>query len=102
MRTLALAIGVLCLVASEICAHGDADWIRREGYRNSVGEFCCGERDCSRIPRGDVVRTMGGYYLTQRAEFVHEREALPSIDEDYWLCEWAGQRKCFFAPMPTN
>jgi hypothetical protein len=29
-------------------AHDAAEWIQRGGYKNAIGELCCGERDCRR------------------------------------------------------
>ena len=89
-------------------AHGPAEWIQRGGYKNAVGELCCGERDCFELDDKDVKVTASGYLVTLRTptlqgvavyqETVPFHEATPSPDGKYWRCQWGGSRKCFFAP----
>lgn len=86
------------LLASAASAHGPAEWIQRGGYKNAVGELCCGERDCFEIPDDDVKIVLGGYLIKSSNEFIPHNEAQPSPG-GYWRCQWGGQRKCFFAPL---
>lgn len=92
---LAAAIMAIALPAY---AHDDASWIQRGGYKNAVGELCCGARDCFEIPADDVRAVDGGYLIKSRNEFIPHNEAQPSPG-GFWRCEWSGQRKCFFAPL---
>jgi hypothetical protein len=83
-------------------AHGPAEWIQQGGYRNAVGELCCGERDCLELADADVSVTAAGYFVKSISETVPFGEALPSPDGHYWRCYWGGKRKCFFAPPGTT
>lgn len=110
-----LVAGLLGLIvvffAVKAHAHGPAEWIQRGDYKNAAGELCCGERDCFELADDDVKVTPEGYRVTlpigQRApgyiegvnfEIVPFDQATPSPDGKYWRCQWAGERKCFFAP----
>jgi len=95
---LALAAVMVTASLSLACAHGPAEWIERGGYKNAAGELCCGERDCLELADADVSVTARGYFVKSIRETVPYAEALPSPDGHYWRCEWAGVRKCFFAP----
>ncbi len=90
------AVAVLSL--SYAHAHGPAEWIQRGGYKNGVGELCCGERDCFELSSADVKITSSGYLVISLKEVVPFSEATPSPTGTYWRCQWGGQRKCFFAP----
>jgi len=90
------AMAVLSL--SYAHAHGPAEWIQRGGYKNGVGELCCGERDCFELSSADVKITSSGYLVISLKEVVPFSEATPSPTGTYWRCQWGGQRKCFFAP----
>jgi hypothetical protein len=79
-------------------AHGPAEWIQRGGFKNALGELCCGERDCFELSSDDVKITSAGYYVVSIKEVVPFSEATPSPTGTYWRCQWGGQRKCFFAP----
>ena len=79
-------------------AHGPAAWIQQGGYKNGLGELCCGERDCIELAAADVKVTPAGYLLTSTSETIPFHEATPSPTGTYWRCDWGGQRKCFFAP----
>jgi len=98
---LTLAAVLLAATFSLASAHGPAEWIQRGGYRNAVGELCCGERDCAELADGDITITGAGYLVKSIRETVPFSEALPSPDGRYWRCQWGGSRKCFFAPPPS-
>jgi hypothetical protein len=83
-------------------AHGPAEWIQRGGYKNAVGELCCGERDCFELADADVKITAAGYFVTSINETIPFNEATPSPTGTYWRCFWGGKRKCFFAPPPNT
>lgn len=95
MRTF---IAALILCAMPAYAHGPAEWIQRDGYKNAAGELCCGERDCFEIEADNVKAVDGGYLIKSTNEFIPHNEAQPSPG-GYWRCQWGGQRKCFFAPI---
>jgi len=95
----ALVLLGLALWVTASSAHGPAEWIQRGGYKNAVGELCCGERDCFEVE--PVRATESGYFLPVYGETIPYSEAMPSPDGKYWRCHWGGQRKCFFAPPPS-
>lgn len=92
----------LVLVALLLCGHGPADWIRRDGYKNAIGELCCGEQDCSELLSSDVRLVSGGYLVVSLGEFVPFSDVTPSPNKAYWRCQWGGARKCFFAPVGAS
>ena len=83
-------------------AHDTAEWIQRGGYKNAIGELCCGERDCTELSDTDIGVTAGGYHIKSISETVPYSETLPSPNGRYWRCYWGGKRKCFFAPPPNT
>lgn len=92
----------LLLLSTGALAHNEAEWIQRQGWRSTIGELCCGERDCSALEDGDVAVTQTGYLIKSLNETVPFGEVLPAPAEAggrYWRCFWGGQRKCFFAPL---
>lgn len=93
---------VLILLTVPAVAHGPADWIERDGYKNAVGELCCGERDCVELRSDDIAITPAGYLIKSLNETVPFSEATPSPTGTYWRCFWGGHRKCFFAPPPGS
>jgi len=99
-RTVLVAV-LVAATFSLASAHGPAEWIQRGGYRNAVGELCCGERDCFELAGDDVGVTASGYYVRSTRETIPFSEAQPSPDGSFWRCQWGGTRKCFFAPPPS-
>ena len=97
----ALAAVAALAMLSIASAHGPAEWIQRGDYKNAAGELCCGERDCFELAVDDVRVTGSGYFVRSTRENIPFEEAQPSPDGHYWRCQWAGTRKCFFAPPPT-
>jgi hypothetical protein len=95
---LVAALAATASLAPMALAHGEADWINQGGYRNAVGELCCGERDCAALRDTDVEVTAAGFHIRSLDETVPFDQALPSPDGHYWRCAWGGARKCFFAP----
>jgi len=82
-------------------AHGPAKWIEDGGYKNALGELCCGEKDCFEIAPEGVLIEPSGYTIKPTGEKIPLHEASPSPG-GYWACYWGGKRKCFFAPLPSN
>ncbi len=81
-------------------AVGHDSWISRGGFRNTIGEWCCGEGDCEALPPDSVRMSSAGYHLID-GEFVPMSETQPSPDGSYWRCKRPdGSRRCFFAPPP--
>jgi hypothetical protein len=98
---LVLAAVLAASTLSLASAHGPAQWIQDGGYRNAVGELCCGERDCFELADEDVGIISTGYFVRSIRETVPFSEAQPSPDGRFWRCQWGGSRKCFFAPPPS-
>lgn len=94
-------MALLALMGHAALAHGPAEWIKQGAYKNAIGELCCGEKDCVEYAATDVKPVDGGYLIKSINEFIPHNEAQPSPG-GYWLCQWGGQRKCFFAPFPGN
>lgn len=97
MKRLGLLVAMLLL-----SGHGPAEWIERGGYKNAVGDLCCGERDCTELRSEDIAITPAGYLIKSIGETVPYDEATPSPTGTYWRCYWGGKRKCFFAPPPGS
>jgi len=100
-----LTVGLIVAAAFSLqaaYAHGPAEWIQRGGFKNAVGELCCGERDCAELSSADVKVTPAGYLILSTRETVPFDEATPSPTGTYWRCYWGGKRKCFFAPPGTT
>jgi hypothetical protein len=84
---------------------GPADWAYLYGMNRKDPELtvinCCllgGNGDCQLFPEEGVQYVNGGYLLKD-GEFIPEREATVSPDENFYRCQHAGQvSHCFFAP----
>jgi len=42
----AIAAGIAALIVCDSPAFSHDSWISKGGYRNSIGEWCCGDNDC--------------------------------------------------------
>src|SRR5690349_7257393 len=99
-----IAIAALWLAtAGGALAHDEARWIQERAIKNTIGELCCGERDCNSVEENDVKITPSGFLIKSSGELVPFNEALPLPADEralgrYWICHWGGKRKCFFAP----
>lgn len=109
MQTFPISVCLILALLTPALAHGPAEWIQREGLKNAAGELCCGERDCFELDSTDVKIVPGGYLVTLHGpegaiskETIPQSEAQPSPTGTYWRCQWGGQRKCFFAPVPGS
>lgn len=95
----ALLLGIALLLAPAVLAHDS--WISRGSFKNTAGEWCCGEGDCF-VVQG-VTTSSSGYVLPGIGEVVPFSEAMPSPDGAYWRCKRPdGSRRCFFAPPPNT
>jgi len=102
-RSTLVGLTALMLVSLSLAyGHDAAEWIQRGGYKNAVGELCCGERDCAELASADVKVTPAGYLIVSVNETIPFSEATPSPTGTYWRCYWGGKRKCFFAPPPNT
>lgn len=98
ISTLIVMLLLFLFTALPVRAHDAADWINKGGYKNKMGELCCGKRDCVELGRSDVREVSAGYYVIRNGETVPFSEATPSPTGTYWYCQWDGKRKCFFYP----
>jgi hypothetical protein len=99
-RIALLGIAFIWMVAetSQTLAHDS--WINRAGYRNSAGEWCCGDNDCQWT---DQIAVIGKGWVVGGTEFVPFEEATPSPDGKVWICRRPDHtRRCVFAPPPGS
>lgn len=94
-----LAALALFSFTSTVYAHDN--WISRGGFRGPQnGEWCCGAVDCFVVPASSVKVGGAGFEVEPTKETVPYKEALPSVDGQYWRCHRPnGTRRCFFAPI---
>lgn len=92
---------IFTLISFPSYAHDDAEWVQRGGYKNEIGQLCCGKKDCFKLNDNDVVETPQGFHILSKKEFVPIPQSIPASPEGYWRCEWGGERKCFFY-QPKN
>lgn len=95
IRTL-VALLLMGIGAAEAHEH----WINRGGFKNSAGEWCCGEGDCHKV----LVIELGGYWVVvDGGKVIRKGTELPSLDGEFWLClKPDGTPRCFFAPPPPS
>jgi hypothetical protein len=100
-RMLLAVIATLSLTSFASAAYAHDSWISRGGFRGPQnGEWCCGASDCAVVPSSAVKIGGAGFELTPTSETVPYKEALPSVDGQYWRCHRPnGTRRCFFAPI---
>jgi len=96
MRSVLAGLGGLALMTTPVLAHDL--WISKGGYRNSVGEWCCGANDCE-SPEQVLAGGMG--WVVNGTEHVPYSEATPSPDGKIWICRRPDKtRRCVFGPPP--
>ncbi|MBX2806083.1 MAG: hypothetical protein KTR19_08930 [Hyphomicrobiales bacterium] len=100
-RTSRTILGAVALTFFTSTAFAHDSWISRGGFRGPQnGEWCCGASDCFVVPSSSVKTGEGGFELYNATEVVPYKEALPSVDGQYWRCHRPnGTRRCFFAPI---
>jgi hypothetical protein len=92
------ALSSCALCASPALAHDS--WISKGGYKNAVGEWCCGDNDCK---SADRVSTNGSGWIIDGGEFIPYNEATPSPDGKVWICRRPDKtRRCVFGPPPGS
>ncbi|MBV8839555.1 MAG: hypothetical protein JO000_23725 [Alphaproteobacteria bacterium] len=97
-----LLLGVLggALLFSASAAFAHDSWINRGGFKNAVGEWCCGDNDCK---SPDRISSNGKGWVIDGAEFVPYDEATPSPDGKLWICRRPDKtRRCVFGPPPGS
>ena len=77
-----LAVVTVLMLLSLARVHGPAEWIQRGGFKNALGELCCGERDCFELTEADVKVTPAGYFVIATKETIPFDEATPSSDRN--------------------
>jgi hypothetical protein len=91
------------LVPSLALAHGEAEWIQKSKEHG----WCCGPKDCERVPKGAVILKGEIYIIPSTSQSFHfggrpEDRIFPSIDMDYWWCKYPdGRVRCLFVPPMT-
>ena len=100
-RMLFATLATLSLTSFTSVTYAHESWISRGGFRGPAnGEWCCGASDCAVVPASAVKVGGEGFELTPMKETVPYKEALPSVDGQYWRCHRPnGTRRCFFAPI---
>lgn len=99
---------ILAFSADMAFGHDDAYWIKEGGYRDALGNLCCGPAECRQLAAGDVAVTRGGYLIRSTGETIPFSKATPTPAErgGYWRCRDAEgivyKTKCFFAPFKSN
>lgn len=94
------AISVAGILAMMSLAQAHDSWISRGAYRNSVGEWCCGDNDCE---SPSAIATNGRGWVINGGEFVPYEEATPSPDGKLWICRRPDKtRRCVFGPPPNS
>ncbi len=89
---------VLLIGRSGARAH-DGSWINRGAYKNSAGEWCCGDYDCKSYARTSTTAT--GWMID--GELVPYDEAMPIAppDGELTICRRPdGSRRCVFGLKP--
>jgi hypothetical protein len=96
----------VAMVVTSAVGHEDGGWIGKQGWKNRVGDFCCGARDCFAVAEADYVAGPGGYRLNFRGkiEVIPYEETMPfSIDGKLWVCrDYTGKRTCVFDRPPST
>jgi hypothetical protein len=95
----AILVGTIFLpIVDRLQAHDS--WISRGQYKNSIGEWCCGEHDCE---APDRVVSNGSGWIVDGDEFISYDEAVPSPDGKLWICRSPDRsRRCVFGPPPNT
>jgi hypothetical protein len=94
----AIAAGIAALTICDSPAFSHDSWISKGGYRNSIGEWCCGDNDCEAPER---IATNGLGWVVNGGEFIPYNEATPSPDGKVWICRRPDKtRRCVFGPPP--
>ena len=94
----AIAAGIAALILCDSPTFSHDSWINKGGYRNTIGEWCCGDNDCESPER---IATNGLGWVVNGGEFIPYNEATPSPDGKVWICRRPDKtRRCVFGPPP--
>lgn len=92
-------IAALLLLLNAVGAFAHDSWISRGAFKNSAGEWCCGDYDCKSYQR--ATSTAKGWMID--GELVPYDEAMPLVPPDGQLtiCRRPdGSRRCVFGLKP--
>lgn len=87
------------VLASTTVAFAHDSWVNRGGFKNTAGEWCCGDYDCKSYTR--TSSTAAGWMI--EGELVPFDEAMPVAPPDGQLtiCRRPdGTRRCVFGLKP--
>ena len=99
MRWLVFGLVITIAFLWVIGAQAHDSWINRGGYKNSSGEWCCGDYDCKAYEKAQS--TAQGWMLD--GELVPYDEAMPIAPPDgqVTVCRRSdGTRRCVFGIKP--
>lgn len=101
-----VALATFLLAPDAACAH--ATWADGTSVPDWVAKACCGPSDAHHLRPDQVRRVPGGYMIDGYPRIVHDFQASPSQDGEYWAFygttrDADGQPLftsifCFFAP----
>lgn len=99
LRSLVRSLLALALALFSFAALAHDNWISRGSFKNSGGEWCCGDYDCKSYPR--TISTPTGWLID--GELVPFDEAMPIAppDAQVTICRRPdGSRRCVFGLKP--
>ena len=95
---------VMVMSPAPAWGHGDADWIRRGGYKDRQGVSCCGPNDCAVAHPDEVDDRPDGWQVSfqcgprRHSTFVAKADAQQSEDGQMWRCVIGCRVRCLFLP----
>jgi hypothetical protein len=100
LRNLVRSLLALVLALFSFAAFAHDSWINRGSFKNSGGEWCCGDYDCKSYTR--ITSTTTGWMID--GELVPYDEAMPVAPPDGQLTicrRHDGTRRCVFGLKPS-
>jgi|TARA_R110000803_G_scaffold210841_1_gene284336 hypothetical protein len=61
---LVVAVAALLFKCATANAHGEHEWINEGGYKNALGQHCCGFEDCPTVESSNIKTLPDGYQVT--------------------------------------
>src|SRR5688572_17986981 len=106
-----LIIAISLFVTTPVLAHGDAQWISDGGFKDFLGNHCCGTNDCKKAEKHQVIKHPDGIEIVGHGILIYDKSKPEdghheSIDEDWWYCIFLydgvifkkNQVRCIFHP----